>query len=370
MQMAQSVEKDRSHRFNTDLLINPRDLEASRKAFPHIEHVLEHVDLQREFNRVDQPANAAKTRSRIAGLLAIGFGMVALFTAAASPSERWQGILAAGCGLISVAVGFGGVLYAGTKRHWLLNRVMTERIRQFHFQSFVCRWRAIAASLAGVEAAQAYTEAREVELHRLMASYRGHLDSKLIDLLESETDTECWLHEQQPLPTADEIVPDLNVIFTAYRDLRITHQLDYANYKLRNDQNPISWSLRRQDIIFSYLSLICIAMIFIIHLWIATSLSWVGYSEHVRVLGFDFHVWVIWIAIVVFGLRALQEGLQPEREIERYRHYRAGVRAVRDRFDQAQSLAEKLEAMQEMERLSFDEFRNFLRSTDEARFVL
>jgi hypothetical protein len=79
---------------------------------------------------------------------------------------------------------------------------------------------------------------------------------------------------------------------------------------------------------------------------------------------------VIWIAIVALAFRALQEGLQPEREIERYRHYRAGIRAIRDRFDQASSPAEKFEVMQEMERLTFDEFVNFLRSNDEARFII
>jgi hypothetical protein len=51
--------------------------------------------LRAAFLRFDRPANAAKKKRWIAGLLAIGFGMVALFTAAAPPSARWQGILAA-----------------------------------------------------------------------------------------------------------------------------------------------------------------------------------------------------------------------------------------------------------------------------------
>ena len=48
------------------------------------------------------------------------------------------------------------------------------------------------------------------------------------------------------------------------------------------------------------------------------------------------------------GVRALEEGLQPEREIERYRHYAAAVRAIRDRFDAAKSPAQKFEIMREM----------------------
>jgi hypothetical protein len=358
------------HRFNADLLANPGDLETARRAFPRLAHVVDHAELRHEFNRFDEPANAAKKRGRIAGLLAIGFGMVALFTAAASPASRWQGIVAALCGVISIAVGLGGVLYAGIKRRWLLNRVMTERLRQFHFQAFVCRWRDIAASLTDAEEVRDYLERRALLFQRFMAPYPGQLDSELTDLLEDETDARCWLHHQQPLPGAGEIIPDLDELFVAYRDLRIRHQLDYANHKLRSEQSLLVWPPRLQEIIFSYASLICILAIFAIHLWIAGSLSWVGHAEHATLLRFDIHVWVIWIAILVLALRALQEGLQPEREIERYRHYRAGVRAVRDRFKEAASAAEKLEIMREMERLSFDEFRNFLRSNHEARFVL
>jgi hypothetical protein len=358
------------HRFNTDLLVNSGDLKTARQAFPRTFHVLDHASLREAFLRYDRPANAAKRNGRLAGLLAIGFGMGALVIAAASPNARWQGILAALCGLISINIGLGGVLYAGAKRRWLLNRVVTERLRQYHFQAFVSRWRAIAASLVGGDAARAYVEEREIGLHRLMARYPGQLDSELIELLEDESNAKCWLHHQQPLPAADEDVPDLDELFVAYRELRIGRQLDYANYQLRDEQNPFAWSIRLQEVIFSYATLICILVIFAIHLSIAALLSWVGHAEQLRLFGFESHVWVIWIAILVLGLRALQEGLRPGREVERYRHYRAGVRAVRDRFDQAQSIAEKLEIMQEMERLSFDEFRNFLRSCNEARFII
>ena len=116
------------HRFNTDLLVNPGDLDTARAAFPRTFHVLDHAALRPAFLRYDGPAKAAKRRGRISGVLAIGFGLIALFTAAASPSARWQGLVAAVCGLISIAVGLGGVLYAGTKRRWLLNRVCDRTV--------------------------------------------------------------------------------------------------------------------------------------------------------------------------------------------------------------------------------------------------
>jgi hypothetical protein len=138
------------------------------------------------------------------------------------------------------------------------------------------------------------------------------------------------------------------------------HQIHYANTKLRRAQDIFSWSPRLQEVTFSYTLLLCILGIFVIHLWIAFSivvdaripgLQPFLFDYESTTVGIDVHIWVIWVAIVALAFRAVQEGLQPEREIERYRHYRAGIRAIRDRFDQASSPAEKFEVMQEMERL-------------------
>ena len=162
--------------YNDDLLMNPGDLERAQKAYPSMAHVLDHPALRDVFQRFDVPANAAKKRSRVAGLFAIGAGAVSLALAAATPVYRgsphiWVfGLIAAFLGVVSILIGFGGVLYAGAKRRWLHNRVMTERLRQFHFQAFVCRWREIAASLNGTQPATDYAEHRQDWFHRFLAT--------------------------------------------------------------------------------------------------------------------------------------------------------------------------------------------------------
>jgi hypothetical protein len=45
-------------------------------------------------------------------------------------------------------------------------------------------------------------------------------------------------------------------------------------------------------------------------------------------------------------------------------------KAVRDRFDQAGTAVEKLQIMVEMERVLFDELRNFLIMSNRSRFLL
>jgi hypothetical protein len=100
-----------SHRFNDDLLINPGDFGRAQKAFPHIAHVLDHPALRDEFQRFDVPAKAAKKRGRIAGLAATPVYR-------GSPHIWVFGLIAAFLGVVSILIGFGGVLFAGAKRRW------------------------------------------------------------------------------------------------------------------------------------------------------------------------------------------------------------------------------------------------------------
>jgi hypothetical protein len=79
---------------------------------------------------------------------------------------------------------------------------------------------------------------------------------------------------------------------------------------------------------------------------------------------------VVWIAIAALGIRAIEAGLQPEREVERYQQYRFAVKAVLHRFEASDSLREKADAMEDMERLSYEEMRSFILTNTRARFVI
>jgi hypothetical protein len=69
-------------------------------------------------------------------------------------------------------------------------------------------------------------------------------------------------------------------------------------------------------------------------------------------------------------VRAFEQGLQPEREIERYQQYRSAVQSVLERFEKAETVVEKLNSMRQMERVAFDEMRNFLLTSDRSSFVV
>src|ERR1700722_150636 len=70
------------HKFNDDLLLHASDRTLASKKYESISHVLDHPELRSLFLQYDLPANAAKNKSLRAGILAVVFGFLALWTAA------------------------------------------------------------------------------------------------------------------------------------------------------------------------------------------------------------------------------------------------------------------------------------------------
>src|SRR5262249_25496642 len=136
----------------------------------------------------------------LAVLALFGASAEPLYRTAAEPWPRIAGGAAALFGLVSVIIGLWGVLYASRKEEWLRCRLMTERLRQFHFQSFVLRLPEIEASLrAGPEGALAYQRMRSEWFAEFLQAHEGRLDSRLGRIIDSEGEEDAWLHEPDRL---------------------------------------------------------------------------------------------------------------------------------------------------------------------------
>ena len=126
----------------------------------------------------------------------------------------------------------------------------------------------------------------------------------------------------------------LDPLFTAYRDLRILHQLDFADYKLQDDHRIVSLMPHRQLIVLSQAAFAWIILLLVMHVGVLagalfpTSIFALFHSSNAIVV-------IIWLALAALATRAIEQGLQPEREIERYQQYRSAVRAVLERYDEA-----------------------------------
>jgi hypothetical protein len=363
------------HKFNDDLLLAREDRELAARKYPAILHVLDHPEMRHLFAHHDKPANHAKVRARTAGLWAIVLVWIALVIASSeyllthSPwAARIFAVVSAVCGLIGVIIGGTGILFAGKKEAWLQGRLMTERIRQFHFQTFVFRLPEILRSLRGEEAKAAFFSERELWFAEFKARFHHKLDEQFIATLGAETQEEIWLHVAKKERDETSEHHELEPVFEAYRELRIMHQIGYANHQLKDDRRIFSAAPRRQAAVFSAFGFTCVILVCVIHLGVLAGVFfrpsvWEANSALASMV-------IIWIAIAALAVRAIQEGLQPEREVERYEQYRSSVRFVLERFDRASSQSEKLQIMQEMERLVFDEMRNFLIAGNRSRFLI
>jgi hypothetical protein len=365
------------HKFNDDLLLLEEDRKLASIKYPTIFYVLDHPQLRQLFSKYDAPANRAKRIGLVAGFGAIGFGFSALGVAALelvlSHPTGDSIVLAAisgACGILSFLIGSVGVLFAGRKRNWLCCRLVGERIRQFHFQMIVSRLPEIAASLREDGGKISFISERNVWFESFKAHLVGKVDSTLTAILREENSIDPWLHDSAgAVPAEIQQSKDLNPIFDAYRELRITHQLDYTNYKLQDDYRIISAMPRRQLAVISGAGFALIVLLVVVHVGILAGALFPS-SMFAAVHSTDAAVVIIWLALAALAIRAVEQGLQPEREVERYQQYRSGIRAILERYDNAASQNAKVEIMREMERLAFEEMRNFLVTNERSHFVM
>ena len=375
------------HKFNDDLLLQASDRKLAERKYPSIFHVLDHPELRQLFCDYEAPADRAKRTGLKAGLGAIAFGFGALAVATsellithpasnppAATTEDWLSVALAVtsgiCGLLSFLIGSVGVLFAGRKRHWLYCRLMAERIRQFHFQTLVFRLPQILASLKDDAARSVFLSERALWLETFKARLVGKLDFAFASTIREEEEIDPWLHDRSAKePLSMQESEDLDPIFEAYRELRILHQLDFANYKLHDDHRLISAMPRRQltvlsQAIFTFIILLVIMDSGVLAGALFPNSIFAVFRSTITI------VVIIWLALAALATRAVEQGLQPEREIERYQQYRSGIRAILERYDEASSQKTKIAIMREMERLAFDEMRNFLVTNERSRFVM
>jgi hypothetical protein len=387
------------HIFNDDLLANAPDYEDAKRQFPSIIHVLHHPELQKYF---DDLANAAKARSRKWGAAAIWCGAIAIALAAAeiilqsyrrdldpSIGSDWENLVAwtiavaaALSGIVSVLIGKMGVLYGSRKSEWLQNRFMTERIRQFHFETFVARLPQIVASLQGDDDATRIASVEEYVRQRSewFAIFQSELKGKVGAVLSLTLDTRGSHVSQHEATELDHSTDhkELEPLFKAYCKYRIMHQLKYTADKLGTSSRFLtSGKPRDQAAILRGINSWGIGVLFFVHIFVLGSVIFYALMSNsgnflsaFSPISGPFNAIIILIAILALVARAFEQGLQPEREIERYQQYLSNVTSVLERFNKAKTQNEAIGVMRDMERLSFYEMCDFLVTNNDAVFVM
>jgi hypothetical protein len=157
----------------------------------------------------------------------------------------------------------------------------------------------------------------------------------------------------------------LGALLEALEQLRLQHQINFAELKLRRDHRLLNPSPVKLAQLISGLSLACVLAVLCIDLVILGGVAWLP-DWAKTALGSG----ALCLAIIGLSARTLEDGFQPQREVERYRNYASSVGVVRARFRSASNPAEKLATLRELEELAYAEMISFLKSNHEARFVM
>lgn len=185
-----SLTSPRDHVFNDDLLMNETDLAYARLQFPKIIHVLDHPQLREKFAKYEKEANKARDCVRALGFAAVILATLALLVVAIKPIwphapwTRWVAFVIESGGIFAALIAAGGMWLGPWKCRWLESRLMTERLRQWHFQLLVRRGQQIEASCDGPSAVANFETERGRWLEGFLREHEGKLDSQLESLVD------------------------------------------------------------------------------------------------------------------------------------------------------------------------------------------
>ena len=388
-------------RFNDELLLSEEDRNLASSAYPHIYFALDHPELREEFQRVDKLANAAKRASRRVGCAALIFATLSLLTFPFAMmlqglfSEQQMrgdfllilGILGASFGILALVFGNLGLGFGRLKRKWLQQRLITERLRQWHAQHLVAHAAEIADLAGSDEDRGAWLAQRALDFARFKRTFIDQIGSEYTkytnvsaaahsgqSIVDPRENTEFWIDKSWAKNAAQrpENVEDahLNEFYRALEETRIRGQIQYTNYVLSSDGK--FWSSPAKQLhILGNLSYVLVLLSFIanfIALIAAIAVGLLGDGNDA--------LWeipsalAIAFAIIAVGARAMLEGLRPQRETRRMQFYATAVGLASRRFDEARTHNKRIEAASLLERASYDEMVEYISSNERARFVL
>jgi len=386
-----------SFRYNDELLLSEEDRALAEKSYPDIFFALDHPELRAEFERVDGLAVKAKNRSRHIGCAALAFatisllsfpfesiieGVLKLFGDDEANIFQFVAVLGAGCGILALFFGNLGLGFGKVKRDWLMKRLITERLRQWHAQYLIAHAVEIAAVASSESTKAAWLEKRDLSFRRFKRSFIDQVASEYTkytetsaaaysgqSIIDPKAEAAFWIDESWATAAASKPDPAhetaLNQVFQALQETRMRGQIQYTNYVLSSEGK--FWSSPAKQLhILGNLSYLLVVFAFISN-FIALLIAFKGnFETWTSILG----ALAIVFAILAVGVRAMLEGLRPQRETRRMQFYAAAVGHADESFDSARSHGKRIAAFATLERASFDEMIEFISSNERARFVL
>lgn len=355
---------------NDDLLLEERARTLLETQYRGALRVFDWPELRAGFKAIDRRAGQSRRRRRRNGVIAasvttFGAALSALLPIAEPLGwEVQRGVYALAA--ITSFMGFVATIWLvhGDREitAWLESRLQTERLRQLYFQ--------LIGSDPGLAARALTDDAAMHELHRRRDEALGAVAPVLTQTpravftatLEDVNQRHVWLlesfkQELGPLsPSAD-----LDKFFDIMRRQRIGVQADYIREKLApGPGSPQSWHAFVKGVSYvSALAALIASMLIALLLYDGATMDALLVRVLVSLIAF--------IGVLALFVRLLAEGLQVRADAERYVWYRDAVADLDARFNNPDPNV-RAELLREMERASYREMREFLKTHKQARF--
>jgi hypothetical protein len=289
----------------------------------------------------------------------------------ASPIQ--SAVVVVGCSLILVGglMGLWHLLGHSGRARWLINRLWTERLRQFYFQYLINNLDVAIAAMGDDTKLDEYRSSRDGALRAFIGDTEMNLSARSFAqgirwLADDYDDARAWA---QSVWQANRILPG-TLMTDDHRELleclsqgRIGIQEVYAQLNLK-PRSSSQGNMARRIIVRGNIA----TFVFVVSLSLAG--MWILFGSGQAKLPSDFLISLSGVA-AAWGLyfRLIDQGMGYSLDAERYELYLEQVGLVRQRFNSAPDVYDKTAALRQLEIYAYRELRQFLRTHLRSRFL-
>lgn len=355
---------------NDDLLLKESAQNLLDKQYSGALRVFDWPELRKKFEDIDVRAGGSRKRRRRNGVIAasattLGAVLSAILPLAGPLGWDVERVVYALAAALSVAGFFATLWLVHADREvsdWLESRLQTERLRQLYFQ-FMGSDPALAARAFTDDTAFAeWTKRRDAALLVVAPTIVDAPRALLTAVIDDVNQTKIWLleeYKEKPGPLTAS--PNLDKYFEVMRRQRIGVQRDYIREKMAPGLgSPETWhSVVKNASYITALAALLASVVIALLLYNGATFDSVPVVVLVSLVAF--------IGVIAMFVKLLGEGLQVRSDAERYSWYRDAINDIDARYNNTDPNV-RVELLRKMERASYREMREFLKTHKQARF--
>lgn len=364
---------------NDDLLLTSHAQQTVQAAYPAAFRVLDWPELREAFSKHDKRANAEKKKINHHGmwgalLTTLGASLIA-FAPLVPAGWPQKSVVIPGCALVVLGglIGLSHLYLHDARNGWLIERIWTERLRQFYFQYILQHFSEALAAMEDDAKQGAYYAARQSLLEAFQEKLQvklsaGRKRSAINKIANDDQDADLWgqaswCHE--PSVGGMSETESLSELMECLHYRRIEIQGIYAeNNLIRGANSPGGMAAVAETLSDLLIAVFVIALFFAGIAVLRHPAPGTPSLEDVLIA-----VSGIAAAWSLF-FRLLDQGMGYSLDAERYELYVSQLAVAKQRFEDSDSnVLGKILALRQVEVHAYREMRQFLRTHIRSRFI-